>query len=597
MSTAATAELEALALKAQASFEARVAGATERRGAPSSALERQAALVALVRAGARELAPFAAGDDGVPLLKSPPSVPPRSPFPSYTRTLPPRSIGKQFGKLAVDPTAVESGRLATLGAYSVGFSPFDAIRLSAKDLEAIELQARKMQQFLLAILLFTACLATMNIVLPFIFEGDSFFFEGDSDIPTEESQRRLDTLDALTQELLACRNSSRLPFLRGRGPNGNSDYVLEGGVHDGTPLSLRNVSDALVTLPRPPGNCSNAFQRPECFPINSSIASLISTSPADNVCFVLGRYAQSLYESVVCPISAELEALVSAPVYYTSMYGLPLQVALIVGLFASFFLIIVFRPKGRREWALETDQAPLIISRLFSAHRAPEFMISYRWTPTTTAIAENLAGLLPNTWLDRQQLHVGERIIAECIAISCHARMLIILLSDTYLNSNNCCAELCAAVRFRDENLPTFVLLDHDNVSVRAALTAVNGFVVVSSLPELIRELDRHALRASSPASMQRLLRWWRAYGQPHRTFANGANDDSVLFAIRHLGRSGLAASGSRWTPSHITRSTPWACVARMCASTCMLATTLSRTMDNFFAQITELPPTPPLAC
>ena len=37
-----------------------MAEATERRGAPSSALERQAALVALVRAGARELAPFAA---------------------------------------------------------------------------------------------------------------------------------------------------------------------------------------------------------------------------------------------------------------------------------------------------------------------------------------------------------------------------------------------------------------------------------------------------------------------------------------------------------------------------------------------------------
>ena len=80
--------LDKLAREAQARFEAAVAEKTDRRGASASVLERQAALIALVRAGAREIAPFAAGDGDEPLLETPQCVPPRSPFPSYPRDQP-----------------------------------------------------------------------------------------------------------------------------------------------------------------------------------------------------------------------------------------------------------------------------------------------------------------------------------------------------------------------------------------------------------------------------------------------------------------------------------------------------------------------------
>jgi len=200
----------------------------------------------------------------------------------------------------------------------------------------------------------------------------------------------------------------------------------------------------------------------------------------------------------------------------------------------------------------------LLFSRLAWPRRAAQTMISYKWCrspkdgvepsaaePGHTDLALLLANLLPQVWLDRFQLQVGDEIGEQTAAAAVHSRLLVCLISPEYLQSPACCHELREAALHRGAARPT-VLLMQPNVcsgagliggadersksgsaspapvsdwrAVREALATLPGFVIVESVSELLAWIHAHHLaNAPSAAELRAALSWWQTFGVPLR--------------------------------------------------------------------------------
>ena len=152
---------------------------------------------------------------------------------------------------------------------------------------------------------------------------------------------------------------------------------------------------------------------------------------------------------------------------------------------------------------------PTLMSLLVRAS-APQFMISYAWggrsEQSLKGLALGLAEALPDCWIDVRRLVSGQHVRDEVCAPAEHARVLVVLMNEAYVKSENCCIELLAALTKRTENIHrTVILIEAENEvrgwspnweGISASLQkAGKGVCVVRSVEDLLTWLDLHACR------------------------------------------------------------------------------------------------------
>lgn len=201
----------------------------------------------------------------------------------------------------------------------------------------------------------------------------------------------------------------------------------------------------------------------------------------------------------------------------------------------------------------------IILSRLLVAF-APQFMISYRWgglderestnapiaprcskrhvtPPKHDAFVKFLADLLPDVWIDKEQIGVGDRLSDILPAMVANAQYAILILEPGYFTRPNCVREFIAALRWRDElTRPTVALLrprdwvtvgpkDLSMEDVTHALSQF-GVEIVDSETNLLKWIDKHCFNADHD-KQERLFAWWARYGSPlptSKTFLGNPN-------------------------------------------------------------------------
>lgn len=189
---------------------------------------------------------------------------------------------------------------------------------------------------------------------------------------------------------------------------------------------------------------------------------------------------------------------------------------------------------------------PLALSLLLESDTM-QCMISYSWSNDLKDLARSLANVLHRCWIDTKFLVAGDEIPEETVSVAAHCRCLIILLSDHYLGSWSCLAELVSAVLFRVPTHHRTVVLVRpeefpDAARRQAIIEAVLacGFDVVESAPDLVAFLDEQVLRAPTPAEEEPLVAWWRTHGRPATDFGSVQNlrssrqtTDGEVFSLR----------------------------------------------------------------
>ena len=243
--------------------------------------------------------------------------------------------------------------------------------------------------------------------------------------------------------------------------------------------------------------------------------------------------------------------------------GLGVVVVTCIMLFLLFLTLalVTVRSAHLRSWVFPRTVSMGALDEVLAQLLEPrigESMVSYAWNPLSKhkPIADGLASVLPFSWLDRDQLQIGEDLRQECMAAASSSRILVILMSPSYLNSANCCGELQAALRYRhratadtivlmqpsvcckkmeevetlirnkehaesakQRGLPPSPLAERSPIdwpAVHAELVSA-GFTVVTSLEDVLKQINI-ALDASQPGTAQRIITWWRRHGRP-KTF------------------------------------------------------------------------------
>ena len=152
------------------------------------------------------------------------------------------------------------------------------------------------------------------------------------------------------------------------------------------------------------------------------------------------------------------------------------------------------------------------------------FMISYSWVSSLKDTARSLARVLPDAWLDTRQLVSPDDIPQATTHIATHCSGLVLMLTQAYLTSPNCCAEIVSAALFRGPvRYVTVALMPQrasDAIGADSARKLTNalarlGVPVLATTPQLLFFLDHHALRVSTASSLARTVAWWRQYSRP----------------------------------------------------------------------------------
>jgi len=177
----------------------------------------------------------------------------------------------------------------------------------------------------------------------------------------------------------------------------------------------------------------------------------------------------------------------------------------------------------------EAGPLPSLLPLILRADNKPQFMISYAWGSRYLQLVRQLSAMLPDCWLDADRLAPGDPIPAETVAAARHARVVIHFVTCEFVRSTNCVPEICTSIRHRRWPQLTVVFVDDDACNCREAGGVAGGsgrcefvrerlgddvaalmrmadptsITVVRSVWQLLRYLDEHVLRVTTPNDMR----------------------------------------------------------------------------------------------
>lgn len=313
---------------------------------------------------------------------------------------------------------------------------------------------------------------------------------------------------------------------------------------------------------RAPPMCKNPFTYRDCFPLPSDAASDRSYPAIDlnasDIFFTVCKLADRYFYSVSSVQGTENNPW-AQNTYTGGILGMPLALngILVCGL-VLLMLLLVFRETQNQLSIFgiqKKDQNPQLMLRRLLAAYAPQVMISYRWggldshntiAPPTErtqpaccksraapALPEDdhfvkfLVDLLPDVWVDKEQIGIGDRLPEIFPAMVANAHFTILILEPGYFKRLNCAREFVATLRWRDASTrPTVALLrpcdwdavQGDELSLADVTRALSqfGVAIADSEAELLAWISKQLFNADGDARKQeRLLGWWARYGCP----------------------------------------------------------------------------------
>jgi hypothetical protein len=308
-----------------------------------------------------------------------------------------------------------------------------------------------------------------------------------------------------------------------------------GAVRDGA------VTSRLAAVPRPTPLCTRADSDSFCWPFNDTALLGVLDLGDPYLFFHVARYARALYGGL-WPAGAAAAANALVFGWETRDCVVVLLALFIVHLLSWAYTTHVFI-KGHA-LPREKESPMYLFSRLAWPRRSAHTMISYVWSEASD-LALALAHILPHAWLDKFQLQVGDDI-NELTASACvHARLLVLIVTPSYLARPNCCAELRAAALHRGAEHHTMVLLpplppplppparepeeaaarrQQQRARTRHLLGQLPGFVTFEDAAEMLAHVHARVLNADEDGERARALRWWQTYGAPVRLSLAGAD-------------------------------------------------------------------------